>query len=436
MKKITQLSFLLLFAFVSVSAQQEKGIIGSSNWLRNWTEFSPNKTQYGEPTQILTGNISTDTKLNKKDVYLLLGNVFVTDSTQLTIEPGTVILGDYKTNGTLTISKGCKIIADGTETDPIIFTSNRNVKKEGDWGGLFILGDAPINKYGNGAAITYGMRPANPESITYGGQNVKANSGILNYVRIEFAGKRTKDFGFFDALTLAGVGSETQIENVMVSYCAGNSFNVIGGVTNLSKMVSFRSSSNDYKFNYGAQSNISNSLAIRSPYVSGVETARCMYVSSYDNKQDVDFSKKGTSVTARNLTLVNVSDNLASDIKVGLVKAALYISKDAAMDISKSVISGFNPAVVFDNAIVVNSENLDRLKFTEMYFNNCKGNIFIENNSNNEDLENWYGNRAFSNVYSKGDDAETFIDLQSTTSPDYRLRINKIIASNDLELDD
>jgi hypothetical protein len=222
----------------------------------------------------------------------------------------------------------------------------------------------------------------------------------------------------------------------MVSYCAGNSFNVIGGVTNLSKMVSFRSSSNDYKFNYGAQSNISNSLAIRSPYVSGVETARCMYVSSYDNKQDVDFSKKGTSVTARNLTLVNVSDNLASDIKVGLVKAALYISKDAAMDISKSVISGFNPAVVFDNAIVVNSENLDRLKFTEMYFNNCKGNIFIENNSNNEDLENWYGNRAFSNVYSKGDDAETFIDLQSTTSPDYRLRINKIIASNDLELDD
>jgi len=436
MKNLTQLSFLLLFAVMSVAAQQEKGIIGSNNWLRNWTEFSPNKTQYGEPTQILTGNISKDTKLNKKDVYLLLGNVFVTDSTTLSIEPGTVILGDFKTNGSLTVSKGCKIVAEGTETDPIIFTSNRSVKKEGDWGGLFVLGDAPINKYGNGSSVNFGLRPSNPENISYGGQNTKDNSGILKYVRIEFAGKRTKEFGYYNALTFAGVGSETQIENVMVSYCRGNSFNIIGGNTNMSKLVSFRSSTNDYKFNYGAQSNISNSLAIRSPYISGTETSRCIYIASYDNKEEVDFAKKGTAIVARNLTLVNVSDNLASDISVGLVKAAVFIDNDASLDMGKSVISGFNPAVIFSKTIAVNSENLDRLKFTEMYFNNCKGNIFIENNSNNEDLENWYGNRAFSNVYSKGDDSETFIDLKSTTRPDYRLRINKIIASNEVELDD
>ncbi len=436
MKNYTLIICLLFLGVGSVSAQQEKGIIGTTNWLNSWTEFRPNNVEYGEPTQILSGNITKNTKLLKKDIYLLLGNVFVTDSTTLTIEPGTVIIGDFKTNGSLTISKGSTIIADGLETDPIIFTSNKSVKKAGDWGGLFILGDAPINKFGNSSSVNFGLKPTSYGHISYGGSNVKSNSGILRYVRIEFAGKRTKEFGYFSALTLAGVGNKTIIENVMVSYCDGNSFNVIGGEVNLNKMVSFRSSSNDYEFNYGTQCNISNSLAIRSPYVSGVNGSRCMYVASYDKKEEVDLTRKGTSVNAENMTLVNISDDLSADIQVGLVKEALFINPDASLNMSKTVISGFNPAVILDNEIAVNSKNLDRIKFTEMYFNNSKGNIFTENNSNNADLENWYGNRAFFNVYSKGADSETFIDSKNSKRPDFRLRINKIIASNDYDNED
>ncbi len=433
MKNSTQILCVLLFVVGNIFAQQEKGIIGANNWLNNWTEFKPNHTDYGEPTQILTGNITKDTKLNKRDVYLLLGSVFVTDSTTLTIEPGTVILGDFDTNGSLTISKGSKIIAEGTQTDPIIFTSNRSVKKQGDWGGVFVLGDAPINKYGNGSSVEYGLRPSSYENISYGGDNTESNSGILKYVRIEFAGKRTKDFGYFNALTLAGVGNQTIIENVMVSYCEGNSFNILGGEVNLNKMISYRTSSNDYEFNYGTLCNISNSLAIRSPYISGADGSICMHIASYDKKDEVDFTKPGTFVNAENLTLVNISDNLEADIKVGLVKEALYIDQDASLRMKKSVISGFNPAVILDDNIKVNSENLKKIRFSEMYFNNCNGNIFTKNNSNNEDLENWYGNSVFFNVYSKGDDSETFIDATSTRRPDYRLRINKIIASNAYE---
>ena len=431
--KNSTLAMLICLFVANMFAQQEKGIIGTNNWLKNWTEFKPASVDYGEPNQILTGTITKDTKLTKRNTYLLLGNVFVTDSTTLTIEPGTVIIGDFKTNGSLIITKGSKIVADGLETDPIIFTSNRSVKKEGDWGGIFILGDAPINKFGNGSAINYGMRPASFEHVSYGGKNVKSNSGVLRYVRIEYAGKRTKDFGYFDGLTLAGVGNKTILENVMVSYCEGNSFNILGGEVNLNKLVSYRTKSNDYKFNYGTQCNISNSLAIRSPYVSGADGSRCMFIASYDKKEEVDLSKKETMVTAENLTLINVSDNLADDIKVGLVKEALYISQDASLKISKSVISGFNPAVILDDKIIINSKSLDKIKFSEMYFNNCKGNIFTDHNSNNEDLENWYGNRAFFNVYSKGSDSETFIDSKNAKHPDFRLRINKIIASNDYE---
>ncbi len=432
MKKITQLA---LFVFLIISgnsfAQQEKGITGFDNWLNPWTEFKPNKVDYGQPTEILSGDITKDTKLYKKNIYLLLGDVFVTDSTTLTIEPGTVIMGDFKTKGSLTISKGSTIMANGSSTDPIIFTSSNSIKKPGDWGGIFILGDAPINKFDGEASLNYGLLPSAVKNITYGGNYTESCSGIFSYVRIEYAGKRTKKYGYFNGLTLAGVGKLTVIDNVMVSYCEGNSFNILGGNVNLDKLVSFRSSIHDFEFNYGVQCRISNSLAIKSPYISGSEVSRCMNILAYDLQEEADLSKLQTSVKAENLSLVNISDDLSYDIKVGLVYEAIFIGMNTSFSINKSVISGFNPAVILDEKIKLNSENLERIKFIKTYFNNCSGNIFRNGYSNNDDLENYYGNRAYVNVYSKGPDSETFIDPDNGRHPDFRLRINKIFASND-----
>jgi hypothetical protein len=431
MKNLPQILCIFLLVFSNVYPQQEKGIIGTNNWLNSWTEFKPDQIEYGEATEILTGNISTDTKLFKKNTYMLLGNVFVTNNATLTIEPGTVIIGDFKTNGSLIITKGSKIIADGLVTDPIVFTSNRSVKKAGDWGGIILLGDAPINKFGNGSSVNHNFKAASYDHISYGGENIESNSGILRYVRIEYAGKKLKEGDNFNALLLAGVGSQTILENIMVSFSAGNSFDIYGGQVNLSKAVSLKSNRIDYNFNYGAQCNLYNSLAVRSSYVSSPEGSRCLQVASYNNdKEEVDFSKKQTLVMATNITLINASDNLQSEIKMGLVREAIYVAEFASLDMSKSVISGFNPAVLFDSKIKINNENLDNIKFTDMYFNNCNGNIFTEYNTNNEDLESWYGNSSFFNVYSKGLDSETFIDLKDTKRPDYRLRINKIIASS------
>jgi len=431
MKNLPQLLSVFLLVFCNAYSQQEKGIIGTNNWLNSWTEFNSNQIEYGEATEILTGNITSNTKLLKQNTYLLLGDVFVTNNATLTIEPGTIIIGDFKTKGSLIISKGATIIADGLVTDPIVFTSNRSVKKAGDWGGIIVLGDAPINKFGNESSVNHNFRAATYENISYGGENIESNSGILRYVRIEYAGKKLKSGENFNALLLAGVGSQTILENIMVSNSAGNSFDIYGGQVNLSKGVSYKSNKIDYNFNFGTQCNIYNSLAIRSSYVSSPDGSRCIHVASYgEDKEEVDFSKKETFVTATNLTLINVSDNLKTEIKLGLVKEAIYISEYASLDMSKSVISGFNPAVLLENKIKINNENLERIKFSEMYFNNCNGNIFTEYNDNNEDLENWYGNSSFFNVYSKGMDSETFIDLKDSRKPDFRLRINKIIASN------
>tara|TARA_R110002111_G_scaffold26293_2_gene57025 strand:- start:1277 stop:2602 length:1326 start_codon:yes stop_codon:yes gene_type:complete len=431
MKNLTLLILVFLLLIGNVNAQQEKGIIGANNWLHNWTDFKPNQKEYGEPTQILAGNITKNTKLFKRDVYLLLGNVFVKDSVTLTIEPGTVILGDFDSKASLTIAKGAKIIADGLETDPIIFTSNKTVKRAGDWGGLIILGDAPSNKFGNGSVANFYSKldPSNYANTNFGGQITDNNSGVLRYVRIEYAGKRTKKGGYFNGLLLAGVGNKTVLENIMISYSAGNSFGIWGGAANLNKMVSFKSNANDYEFTYGAQYQLNNSLAIRSPYISSSDGARCLYVASYENKEDVDFTKKGTKVIASNLTLVSDSNNLNADIEKGLVKEAVFINENASLEMNQSVISGFNPAVLLAERIVINQTNLEKIKFSNMYFNNCNGNIFTEYNSNNEDLENWYGDSAFYNVYSKSSNSETFIDSNNDKKPDFRLRINKIKAS-------
>ncbi|APY01035.1 hypothetical protein [Lacinutrix venerupis] len=431
MKKNYLLILLLFTTLGTLFAQQEKGITGYENWLKSWTEFKPNKVVYNKATKILTGNIANDTKLYKSDTYLLVGDVFVTDSTTLTIEPGTVILGDFKTKGSLTITNGSKIIADGKSTDPIVFTSNRSVKKPGDWGGLIILGDAQTNIIDNNAKIAYGLETLDAKHISYGGDNLDSDSGILNFVRIEYAGKRTKEYGYLSALTLAGVGRKTKLNNVMVSYCQGSSFKILGGSLTLNQFVSYKSNYNDYEINYGSQCNLTNSLAVKSPYVSGPETSRALYVLNHDEVPNTDFSKCQTVVDAKNLTLYNISNDLEYDIKVGLVNEAIFIGETATFKIDKSVISGFNPAVILDNKININSDNLDKIVFSRTYFNNCNGNIFIKNKSNNEDLENWYGSRAFNNVYSKGPDSETFIDSNNAKNPDYRLRINQIVASRD-----
>ena len=432
MKNFTQIVTIFLLVISSAQAQQEKGITGLNNWLNNWTEFKPNNVDYGEANQILSGTISTNTKLFKKNVYSLQGNVYVTNNAVLTIEPGTKIIGDFDTKGTLIITKGASIIADGLETDPIVFTSNRSFRKAGDWGGIVILGDAPLNKFGGVAALTTGSNTDfNPALAAYGGTNVASNSGIMRFVRIEFAGsKLSVGGGNLNSLFLAGVGNKTILQNIMVSFSAGNSFEIFGGDTNLTQVVSFKSSNDDYRFSYGAQSTISNSLAVRSSFLSSKSGSRCLDISSYNKKEEVDFSKKQTTVVASNLTLVNNSNNIKADIESGLVKEAIFIAENAYLNCKRTVISGFKPAVLLDSKIQLDEQSLAKIKLEAMYFNNCAGNIFIADNSNNEDLEAHYGQANFYNYYSTGSNAETFIDFVNEKRPDYRLQLSKITASN------
>ena len=195
MKKIT--IFLLSILTIGVNAQtfwtgtSYKGAFPvtdgtpSTDWTNSWSNFDPENTNYPSTTTIINSDITQNTTLS--GVVLLENKVYVTNNSVLTILPGTIIRGDYSTQGTLIITKGSKIIADGTSSSPIVFTSNEDIgnRAEGDWGGLVILGNA-VNNQPGGVANIEGLAPTN--FTQHGGINDNDDSGVIRFVRIEFAG--------------------------------------------------------------------------------------------------------------------------------------------------------------------------------------------------------------------------------------------------------
>src|SRR6476620_6527028 len=129
-------------------------------------------------TKVLTGTIDNSITL-RKGTYTIRGYVYVNNGAVLTIEPGTVVKSDISQKGALIIERGSQLIADGTVSDPIIFTSGKPAgeKAPGDWGGVILLGNAPTNRPTSPAPIIEGgvNRP-------YGGTDANDNSGILRYV--------------------------------------------------------------------------------------------------------------------------------------------------------------------------------------------------------------------------------------------------------------
>ncbi|NUM72648.1 MAG: T9SS C-terminal target domain-containing protein, partial [Ignavibacteriaceae bacterium] len=160
---------------------------------------------------VLEGNITTNTTLTASNNYLLRGFVRVDSNVTLTIQPGTRIYGENATQGTLIIKPGGKLIADGTVNAPIVMTSeftkpgSSRPATYGDWGGLIILGNAPINVPGGRAAIE-------GPGDSYGGTNPDDNSGILRYVRVEFPGIAFSANNEINGVTFGGVGRGTTVE--------------------------------------------------------------------------------------------------------------------------------------------------------------------------------------------------------------------------------
>lgn len=423
MKTTIQITIITIFSTFFLQAQQQKGIIGTSNWMNNWTNFKPAAVEYNEATNIIAGTIDKDTRLTKRNTYQLVGIVYVTNNAVLTIEPGTVIRGDEKTCGTLVITNGAKIMAEGLETDPIIFTSNKETteRRPGDWGGIIILGKAPINKLGGINTLPFNLDPILNH---YGGQDAEDNSGILKYVRIEYSGRKLSALKELNGLSLAGVGRKTVLSNIQISYSNDDSFECYGGDLNMNNLISYRTTDDDFDFTQGAQINISNSIAIRHPFSSDISGSRCFEVDSYDKIENTDMTKKMTKINASNITLVNLEEN-----NQGLVRESAHIGENTFFNLTNSVVSGFTPFLLLNGNIGNGNENLSKITLKNVMANNCNGGIISESSSNDAGIKNWYSNSEFAIESTKIKSDDLFLTPNIKANPDFRTKLNNAVAS-------
>src|SRR5687767_12583169 len=206
-------------------------------------------------TITLEGKITSDTVLRAKNVYILKGLVYIKNNAKITIEPGTVIKGSYLDPiGGLVITRGAKILAEGTADKPIVFTSNSPAPRSGDWAGIVILGKATTNAAFNGTAgtgeVEGGVNNADGDGL-YGGTDDNDNSGIMKYVRIEYAGFAFLPDKEINSLTMGGVGKGTVIDHIQVYYAKDDAFEWFGGTVDCKYLIAYKTQDDDFDTDNG-----------------------------------------------------------------------------------------------------------------------------------------------------------------------------------------
>jgi hypothetical protein len=292
----------------------------------------------------------------KKGTYLLKGWVYIGNGAQLTIEPGTIIKGDKESKAAMIVERGGKLIAKGTADSPIVFTSEqaKGSRKPGDWGGVILCGKAKNNQ--NEMQIEGGPR------TKHGGNDDTDNSGILSYVRIEFAGYPFQKDKEINGLTFGSVGSGTQIDHVQVSYSNDDSFEWFGGKVNCKYLIAYKGWDDDFDTDNGFSGNVQFGLAIRDSKIA--DTSQSNGFES-DNCADGSAVSPYTTATFSNITFVGPkldnnftntpeyitggSCNPNNGSALGKFQAAMHIRRNSRLNCINSIAIGWPIGLILDN---------------------------------------------------------------------------------------
>lgn len=291
----------------------------------------------------------------KKGVYTLKGWVYICDGAELTIEPGTVIKGDKATKAALIVERGGKLIAQGTADAPIVFTSAQAAgqRRPGDWGGVIICGKAKNNQ--GEMQIEGGPR------TKHGGNDDADNSGVLSFVRIEFAGYPFKADQEINGLTLGSVGSGTKIDHVQVSYSNDDSFEWFGGAVNCKYLVAYKGWDDDFDTDNGFSGKVQFGLSVRDPNIAdqsqsnGFESDNCAdgaqvppyTTATFSNitfvgpKSAADFKNESSYITAGDYFPNNGSG-------LGKFQAAMQIRRSSRLNCVNSVVTDWPIGLIVD----------------------------------------------------------------------------------------
>lgn len=227
MKTNYLLSSLVLAAILLVSCQAEDtaDIIINSTTNNNSGGSDPVSNVIeigGTKTEDFTLEIGKD--------YVLTEALIMTEGTTLNIPLGTVIKANAGSDVYVAIAQGARILAEGTSSQPIVFTSNVATPNAGDWGGLIILGKAPINSVAGGNSTS----TSEIGGLPYGGSNTGDNSGIIRYVRVEFSGGAADASSENNGFSFYGVGNGTTVEYIQAFEGKDDGIEFFGGTVDVS----------------------------------------------------------------------------------------------------------------------------------------------------------------------------------------------------------
>ena len=223
----------------------------------------------------VSGSITTDRTWTADNTYRLSGYVFVTDGATLTIDPGTVVVGEVSSGSgaaALVITRDSKIMAVGTAENPIIFTSELDdlqgtlsESRKALWGGVVILGNAQINSRSDNEVVAkpiqdqiegFSVSEDQIPLITFGGTDDLDNSGTMRYVSIRHGGAVIGTANEINGLTLGGVGSGTSISHIEVYANKDDGFEFFGGAVNATHLVSAFVGDDSFDFDQGFRGNL------------------------------------------------------------------------------------------------------------------------------------------------------------------------------------
>ena len=428
------------FIFTSV----DKGGLSSSDAsVVITTAAIPNKPIV-EVTGVITANTTwTADKIYKLKGFVRVGNdPTVTDvpaknsGPTLTIQPGTVIFGEKATKGTLIIQRGAKIIAEGTATSPIVFTSESAVgtKEPGDWGGLVICGRASNNQPGGVFELEGGYK-----AFSGGGTSPddNDNSGSLKYVRIEYAGVPVNPNQEVNSLTLGAVGKETKIEYVMCTYGLDDSFEWFGGTVNAKYLIAYKGLDDDFDVDFGFSGFVQFGLGVRGATLADQSGSNGFEV---DNNGQGSDAAPFTSGTFSNMTIIGPKATRETPISLQFQSAA-QLRRNNKLKIHNSFFTGYPNGIFIDGANTAANAAANELVLKNNVVagvDNWGGNGFGSagtvftgapaNGANHPNAPRGFRIGAGTGAFSNGIYTLTALNIKDKTAEDWFLENNAILS--------
>lgn len=305
------------------------------------TTAAPSGPVDAKGSVILSGDITANRTLKANEKYVLQGFVYVKEGITLTIEAGTVIFGDKATKGTLIIERGAKIVADGTAAKPIVFTSYQPAGQRGygDWGGLIILGKAPVNQPNPSIEGGVGRQ--------YGGTDPNDNSGVLRYVRVEYPGIAFQPDNEINGITMGGVGAGTVMEYVQVTACGDDSFEWFGGTVNAKYLIAHRTWDDDFDTDFGYSGKVQFAVALRDPVINDASASNGF---ESDNDAQGSAGTPKTSPVFANISVFGPYGRtgvtaFGNDAQWG---RAMHIRRNSSKSVFNSLFVGFKEGLRLD----------------------------------------------------------------------------------------